>query len=122
MNAIACHCEACEMDVTALRPSRWWKVANVGVWSFIVVVGPFLVVMPPLNLVTVPIFTFAALAMVGYVSDKLGQAPSCPRCGRDVVHSDHAQGDGDGSVANVSYLPSRRNSPGVLPVQRTKAL
>ena len=44
--------------------------------------------------------------------------PSCPRCGRDLVHPARAGLD----AGNVSYLPARRNSPGVVPVQRTKAL
>lgn len=79
------HCEACEADVVALRPSPLWKLANVGVWAFIIVAGPFVAVMPPLNLVTIPIFFFAASAMVGYVSNELARAPSCSRCGRDVL-------------------------------------
>lgn len=107
MHSTACRCEACEIDVTPVRPSRMaWKLANVGVWAFIIVVGPFLAVMPPLNLVTMPVFIFAALAMVGHVSDKLGQTPSCPRCGRDVPLVAHAPGR---QLAESAYAPALRN-------------
>lgn len=78
------HCEACEANVVPVRPNGWWKVANVGVWAFIIVGGPFIAVMPPLNVVTIPIFFVAASAMVGAVSNELARAASCPRCGRDV--------------------------------------
>ncbi len=119
MHSTACRCEACEIDVTPVRPSHRmaWKLANVAVWAFIIVVGPFLAVMPPLNLVTMPVFIFAALAMVGHVSDKLRQTPSCPRCGRDVPLAAHAPR----AIPESTYAPLR-NSPGVLPVQRKKAL
>lgn len=108
MGEVRLHCEACERDVEVAPPSAWWKLANVGVWTFIIVGGPFLAVMPPLNLVTIPVFFVAAAAMVGFVSDKLAAAPACPRCGRDVPVGAAAQ--------------PLRTSPGVRPVQRTNAL
>lgn len=109
MGQVRRHCEACEREVEVERPSGAWKLANVGVWVFIIVGGPFLAVMPPLNLVTIPIFFFAAAFMVGYVSDQLAKVPSCPRCGRDVPER----------AADAQPL---RTSPGVRPVQHTNAL
>jgi hypothetical protein len=78
------YCEACAAHVTPHRPSRLWHGGTVLVWLFIIVAGPFLAIMPPLNLVTIPIFVFVASALVGYVSEKTKKPPACPRCGRDV--------------------------------------
>ena len=77
-------CEACDKAVNVTKPHRGWYVAQVLVWMFILFAGPFLAFMPPLNLVTMPVFVFAAAAMVGTVSSKLNSDPSCPECGRDV--------------------------------------
>jgi hypothetical protein len=49
-----------------------------------------LVFMPPLNLVTVPIFFFVAAAFIGYVSEKQSEVPSCPRCRRDLPNASAA--------------------------------
>ncbi len=78
------YCEACDREVAIQKPHPGWHAANVAAWAFILVGGPFLAVMPPLNLLTMPVFIFVASAFVGFIGNKLGQAPSCPRCGRDV--------------------------------------
>lgn len=80
-----CACSACGARVTPLRGSRLWWVPTIASFFVFAFAGSLSAVIPPLNLVLVPVVFLAGAQAVGFFSRKVTGDQHCPACGKFYV-------------------------------------
>jgi hypothetical protein len=108
-------CPGCQATVTPVRSSRLWWIPTIMAWGFIMTAGPLVAVMPPLNLVLIPVVFFMGASMLGYLGDKTSPEARCPACRKILVtDADTHAGTGTGTNANTNARESRDRGAAVL--------
>jgi hypothetical protein len=75
-------CPCCQTWVHAERPSVLWRIPLAVAFLGLIAVGVLISVMPPLNIVGIPIFFLVGSSLMGFLGEKVSAPAICPDCGK----------------------------------------
>ena len=104
---IPCRCPRCTHVFTAPPPRGvLWKIGELVTHVLLVAIGAVFVILIPLNLVLVPLWTLLALGVSGALARGADPHVYCPACGADAT----------------AEVRARRASPGDTPPAPSRSI